>query len=162
MASNNYRLKIVDYFSSCINTIDLRVEIYLKQHDKDSEKDLAKVNNLRNECLHEIKEIERFNLKNLETVELSELKRCEMDPEKINKLIFKNFCFIISQEDLANLKLRSDASVFGYLFLVDGYLAKQEIFYFISLLNDCGNHKCYLSFDNIYFQFENQQVTHNS
>ena len=91
---SNLRLKVVDYYSSLFNKLDLEAETRIIQ-------DMSKeevINNLSEKFIDKIKQIEKINLTNLEKLyEMAE----NMHEERLNELVYENeFCFLVERKGI--------------------------------------------------------------
>jgi hypothetical protein len=115
------KLKLVDYSDLLIGDIDLIAETRLVNEDSKADQ----INEKRARLIHEIKEIEAFNLGNLSQNDVNELEN-ETDDEKINQVIFKRYCFLLPQQELVCPTLDSVDAMFGLLVVLDKYFTKKK------------------------------------
>jgi hypothetical protein len=125
------RMQIVDYFDSLINQIDLKAEQLLIELPSDHEF----INSKRAEFIHEIKQIEAYNLNNLNE----------------NEPVFKKFAFIIDQNELGTYAdLSQIDSKFGYLVKMDRFITPGSLECFREALKMIQN-ETEVTFSNPYF-----------
>jgi hypothetical protein len=137
------KLTIINYFDSLINQIDIKTEIELAQllfSDQDDSQIINKakesqenVNKIRERFLHEIKNIENFNLQHFHNNEDNNLFR------KFCFLIDKS-CFKLSEAHGSNSLLDDKKFVLGILIITNEYVDLDELNDFKKLLQ--------LNFDN--------------
>jgi hypothetical protein len=119
------KLKLVDYFDSLIHDIDFKAEKSIAVSGYNYEE----IDQKRTRFISEIKSVEAYNLASLTQRDADELER-EIDDEKISQAIFKKFCFILSEDDLAFAKMEPVDAMFGYLIVIDKYFTKKMLAYY--------------------------------
>jgi hypothetical protein len=132
---STYRLSVVNHFDNLVNEVDLKVETFLI----DERLPLARrqqLNQTRDVFIEKIKQIEAYNLHQLQTLELEKAKSLAGD--ELNLVLFKKFCFLI---DPSSIKMRKESiekkfeSVdLGYLIVIDKYLASYQLELYKELL----------------------------
>jgi hypothetical protein len=126
------RLIIADHADSLINQIDLHVELTLATNKNLDELQRERLDLKRNELIHRIRSAETFNLNSLNSVDSNELEN--LDPESLNKKVFKKFCFFLGKNDFEKEYPTLVDSVFGYLIIVDAFLSSNLLSLFKELL----------------------------
>jgi hypothetical protein len=145
MQTNDLRLKIITYFEALIGRVEKNAQELL---DKD-EKMYASISERQMLFMDEIKHLEKFNLKRLEKLDPGLYKDLSMesqaDKEKINELVFDDFCFLIENEQ----KLTK----FGLLVIVDSYVEKTDTL--CNKIIEC-NQEAILTESNPFFRIKNK------
>jgi hypothetical protein len=112
------KLKIVDYFDSVINKLDLKVEKILSSKACDVEQRNV-LNTRRDLFISHIKECELFNLQTLERIKNLE----ELDENSPNLKIFVQFCFLIDE----NISQNKEELGLGFLVITDRFLTNEQL-----------------------------------
>lgn len=145
-----YRLKIVEYYDSLLNQIDLCVETYLRDGRDEPGVSLT-ANTIRDQMFMEIKQVEYENLTNLQSCSIDHVTR--LAGHELDRLLFNKHCFLIQRSDFKYPKI--NVPLFGYLVKTDFYLSDEQLGYFKDTLR---NYSCFmglLSPQNFYFNLNN-------
>ncbi len=138
------RLKIITYFEGLIARVEKNAQELL---DKDeNEKMYAAISEKQMLFVDEIKHLEKFNLKRLDKLDPSLYKDLtEADKEKMNALVFDDYCFLIEDE--------KRLTKFGLLVIVDCFVEKTDVM--CSKIIEC-NQEALLTENNPFFRIKNK------
>jgi hypothetical protein len=121
---SKFRMKLVDYTDSLVNQVDLKAEILLLEQRPNE----TAINGKRQMFIDAIKQVEAFNLKHVESLDLTGISAELLTDEiGVNELIFKQFCFILDQQDLDLNHLSKEDATFGCLIVVGKFLSNQSL-----------------------------------
>ena len=123
MMLSTVRLRIVDYFESLVNQIDLKAETLII--DLRYEKEESLINEKRKQFIDEIKQIEDFNLRNLNNLNVENLSL--LSEEEANDKVFAKFCFIVYKSCMEFSNLSQIDSTLGFLILLEKYIRKDKL-----------------------------------
>lgn len=132
-----YKLRIVSYFETLTSQLDFKTEKLLSEEDEDDEQTASLINSKRAHLITEIKSIESYNLRILDSYNPDDILRLnsEKDEEKLNEILFRKFCFFIDKTDFPMINLAGKIdSTLGYLIVMDAYLAQDRLDRFKDLL----------------------------
>jgi hypothetical protein len=125
------RLRIVNYFDSVINYLDISCEKLLAQNQGPSKQIIkSNINDVRENFIKSIEVVKSqcLELFNTTQINLNQVVHFE------DKNLFKRFCFILKSEAIEpNVSLESPF-LLGYLILTEHYVSPEEIEILITIL----------------------------
>ena len=160
-----YKKNLANYFDLLTNQINRKADDLIAKECLDKTA-IYEINFNRKAFLNEIKEIERSNLKRFDEalVNGSPDELGDLGEEALNERIHSRFCFLLEARDVQRqVAGRSSEdhldwrSIFGYLFVTECYVTKEEIFYFKEFLKYVDVEEA-LSHENFFFTFANKNV----
>lgn len=137
------RIKIIDYFETLINEVDIRAETLLAKYVsvRESNIDVKKVNQLRGLFIETLENLKIHNLKFLDAHNFAQ--RDEDDDETL----FDKYCFLLDPHDMSTQWHEKDNidKAFGYLIVLeDGTLSKRKLALFREMIEKrTENHTFY-------------------
>ena len=158
------RLNIVEYFGSLINQIDLKAETLMLSEKFATDSNLVDIiNKTREKFIAQLKSSSSYNLSLLNSTDFSnKLKNTTNDQEKINELLFKEFCFILDPSDEGDWSeifvIRN--LILGYLVVTDKYISQESLSCYRDILkiekSRSRSSKINLNYSNCYFNLKKQ------
>jgi hypothetical protein len=149
---NRFRLKIVDYFDSLVNYIDIKAEKALLEEQNTTNARVDSINENRNRLIETIKQVESINLAHLEKINIGHLENSTGDDEQINRAIFNKFCFRLKRSNTGYYETTGTFPFKFILVVTDQYLSRKSIDSFMQFLRyyeqingqfDCDNIVCH-------------------
>lgn len=130
------RMKIIEYFDSLINEVDIKAEKLLELYHVENLQQL--INNTRQLFINEIELIKNFNLSNLSNNEDENFT----ENDTIEDRLYKKYCFTLDKHLKKYFDLAFENSVqekirekFGFLIVTDAYISKHKLSLFRELLS---------------------------